>query len=858
MTRSLAAFGAVMLCTLPGMAQAAGAGACEGPGAVCTQARPGALHLIAAGRPARVITDPADDEAVRLAAQNLAGDLAKVGGGKGTQQGQVVLIGTRGHSPAIDRLIAQGKIDANRLSGAWEGYVAQVVANPMPGVDRALVIVGSDRRGTIFGTYDLSRRAGVSPWTWWADVPVRHQASLFVSPGARFDKPAVHDRGIFLNDEDPSLSGWAKARFGGLNHQFYTHVFELVLRLKGDMIWPAMWGKSLWDDDPESAALAQRMGIVLGTSHHEPLLRAHVEWERYGKGPWDYTQNAAVLQDFWRKGLERNAGRDAIVTVGMRGDGDKPMADGPIDKGAIPLLERIVADQRKIITQVTGKPADQTPQVWALYKEVQDYYDKGMRVPDDVTLLFSDDNWGNIRRLPPAGEHRPGGAGIYYHFDYVGGPRNYKWLNVTQVSRVWEQMRGAYVGGARQLWMANVGDLKPMELPINFFLDFAWNPDAWPLKRVGDYHRHWAAEQFGAGQADAIADILDRTTRYAARRKPELLTAASWDAAGWDRVLGDYARLQSDAEQVGSRLPTSMKDAYFELVLHPVLAMGNLNRLYATVAANQRCAAAGDGLANDYATQAAALFAQDRAIALRYEASAGGKWPHMMDQTHIGYTSWQQPDHDIMPTVIRVAQPKVENSGCGLHPASAAPVPSRDGAFGEQNGRIDIDAAHWSAVHGAGGSHWARVPGLGRTGSAVMLMPQDAAPAGPGQGASLDYAVSLAQDGPLLVQVIAAPSLDTSGAGRLRYAVAIDDEPPMEVNLLADGSEAAWAKSVIASARLGVSRHQAAAGRHVVHIYAIDPGVVIERLVVSRAPIDALALDPPESRRVIARARPHI
>jgi hypothetical protein len=300
---------------------------------------------------------------------------------------------------------------------------------------------------------------------------------------------------------------------------------------------------------------------------------------------------------------------------------------------------------------------------------------------------------------------------------------------------------------------------------------------------------------------------------------------------------------------VGHSLPAEARDAYFELVLHPVLAMANLNRLYATVAANQRCAAAGDPLANDYAAQAAALFAQDKAIARRYEASANGKWPHMMDQTHIGYTSWQQPDTDLMPPVTRVTQAAAHDTGCGLHPLGPISASPAHGAFVERHGRIDIDAAHWSKTRAQGGASWQVVPQLGRSGSAVTLVPQDAATAAPGHGAVLDYAVSLAAPGPVLVQVIAAPSLDTSGAGRLRYGVAIDDAPPVTVNLLADGSDAAWERSVIAAARLGTSTHQVSAGRHVVHIFAIDPGLVIERLTVSRAPIDPLALDPPESRR---------
>src|SRR4030095_14338481 len=309
--------------------------------------------------------------------------------------------------------------------------------------------------------YDVSSQIGVSPWHWWADVPVRKQSALYVLPGRHtLGEPVVKYRGIFFNDEAPALSGWARETFGGFNHQFYEKAFELILRLKGNYLWPAMWGNAFADDDSLNARLADEYGIVIGTSHHEPMTRAQQEWRRYGKGPWNYEQNADVLRDFWRKGIERMATRENIVTIGMRGGRGMPMTQG----SNIALLERIVADQRSIIADVTKRLASATPQLWALYKEVQDYYDKGMRVPDDITLLFADDNWGNIRRLPGADErNRSGGFGVYYHFDYVGGPRNYKWLNTNPIARVWEQMHLAHAYGANRIWVVNVGDIKPLE-----------------------------------------------------------------------------------------------------------------------------------------------------------------------------------------------------------------------------------------------------------------------------------------------------------------------------------------------------------------------------------------------------------
>jgi hypothetical protein len=386
--------------------------ACIGTVTACSAPAPGALALIAPGKPATVVVADTENDSVLRAAADLRDDIASISGIQPIsatfmpqRANGTVIVGTLGASPLIEGLVKAGKLNATGLKGQWEGYVEQVVDDPAPGVPRALVIAGSDRRGTIYGIYDLSTKIGVSPWQWWADVPPQHHDQLWITAGRVANHPVVKYRGIFLNDEDPALGGWAKARFGGTNHKFYARLFPLILRLKGNFLWPAMWGRSLWDDDPLTARIAKQDGIILGTSHHEPMGRSQIEWHRYGKGPWDYTRNAVELRKFWREGIERRGTAEDLVTIGMRGDGDKPMTQGT----AIPLLERIVADQRAIIADVTGKPADRTPQVWALYKEVQDYYDQGMRVPDDVTLLFSDDNWGNLRRLPAPGTRRGGG-----------------------------------------------------------------------------------------------------------------------------------------------------------------------------------------------------------------------------------------------------------------------------------------------------------------------------------------------------------------------------------------------------------------------------------------------------------------
>ena len=437
------------------------------------------------------------------AAELLSQDLEMLTGQKTTiittwpkSSDHLIIIGSLDSSEIIKQLAAEKKIQINGLTGQWEKFLIQTVKDPARGIRNALIITGSDKRGTAYAVFELSKQMGVSPWYWWADVPVKKKKEIYIQNGLYVDgSPSVKYRGIFINDEAPAFSGWAKEKFGGVNHLVYEKVFELMLRLKANYLWPAMWGNAFNDDDPMNPILAQQYGIVMGTTHHEPMLRAQQEWKRYGKGPWNYDSNELVLKAFWKKGIENMDSRESIVSIGMRGDGDMPMTVG----SNIALLERIVKDQRTIIADVTQKPASETPQLWALYKEVQDYYDKGMTVPDDVTLLLCDDNWGNIRKLPKLTDKpRAGGYGIYYHFDYVGDPRNYKWLNTNSIPRVWEQMNLAYQYGADRIWIVNVGDLKPMELPIQFFLDFAWNTKKWNAGNIANYTRIWSEHIFGS------------------------------------------------------------------------------------------------------------------------------------------------------------------------------------------------------------------------------------------------------------------------------------------------------------------------------------------------------------------------
>ena len=659
------------------------------------KASPGSFPLVQHNQAASLFAAPADWAGVLRAAGDLRDDMNRVTGitpiltTNGAPAGKfAVLIGTLGKSPIIDGLVKSGKLSANAISGKWESFIITTIANPLPGIDQALVIAGSDKRGTIYGIYEISEQIGVSPWYWWADVPPQHHKELFIQPGDYVQgPPAVKYRGIFINDEEPCLGGWTREKFGGVNSKMYAHMFELLLRLRANYLWPAMWGKAFNEDDPLDPKVADEYGIVMGTSHHEPMMRAQAEWDHhrkeYGNGEWNYLTNKQGLNEFWTDGLKRNGKYENIITMGMRGDGDLAMPDaGSFEKNK-ELLGEIIADQRKIIAKYVNPDPAKVPQLWALFTEVQKYYDAGLRPPDDVTLLFTDDNVGNLRRVPtPEERKRSGGAGIYFHMDMHGGPFSYQWLNSSPLPKIWEQMNIAYQYGARRIWIANVGDLKPLEVPIEFFLRMAWNPNAMTKDKIADYQLRWAEREFGQKHAAEIADIVAKYAKYNGNRKPDLLKPNTFSLVHYreaERVSAAWDDIADQAGKLYQIIPEDQKDAYYELVLHPTEACANLTDLYIAAGRNALFAKQGRASANAEGELVRRLFKKDQVLSDYYNKKlAGGKWDHMMDQTHIGYTSWAPPKRNTMPRLTELTLPVANAFGVAVDGSSEA-WPGGDG-----------------------------------------------------------------------------------------------------------------------------------------------------------------------------------
>ncbi len=925
----------------------------------------GGFPLVEGKQAAPIFCDPLDYPGVMRAAVDVQGDVERVTGIRPERVNSLpsnakiaVLVGTLGKSAVIDALAKAGKINAAAITGKWESFLIATVDRPFPGVDRALVIAGSDKRGTIYGLYDISEKIGVSPWSWWADVPVSHYDALYIRSGFYVQgPPAVKYRGIFLNDEAPCLSGWSSEKFGGFNQKFYTRVFELLLRLRANYLWPAMWGSAFNEDDPANPRLADEYGIVMGTSHHEPMLRAQREWKKHGTGPWNYATNEAVLRDFWEKGVERNKNFESIVTIGMRGDGDEPMVEGGDMKANIGLLQRIITDQRSLIARQMNPDVTKVPQLWALYKEVAEYYEHGMRVPDDITLLWCDDNWGNVRHVPtPEERARSGGSGIYYHFDYVGGPRNYKWINTNPLPKIWEQLNLAYRYGIDRIWIVNVGDLKQMEMPIEFFLRMAWNPDTLPKEEIAAYTRRWAERDFGPEHASEIADLVSKYAKYTGWRKPELLAPDTFSLINnkeAERVSSAWSDLVAEADRIRELLPEAWRSAYFELVLYPIKAAATVTELYIAAGRNQLDASQGRASANAEAARVRELFQRDQELSDYYNTKlAGGKWSHMADQTHIGYTGWQEPKQNVMPEVKELLLPDTADFGVAVEGSSeawpgstreallppfdsinkqhsyfeifakgtkpikyqyaadqpwiilsegAAPGAGADrrigveidwskipkvgveargsititgdaapitikvratkatpdqvsqarGCFGGLFGPIAVAAQDASRNIPTAEARWEKIPDYGRGLSGMEVFPVTAASILPPKAAPcLEYPLFIAKAGKIQVDAIIAPSLNIIPGRGLRLAVSFDNDPPQILDVFAKPDAPghdSWAESVKDNVRVLSSTHPIATpGRHLLNITMVDPGVVLEKLVLHDDKLPESYFGPPE------------
>jgi len=815
--------------------------------------QPGDFALVQAGRAADLVVDPGDFKVVQIAAGDLAADIGRVSGHQPAVRrdasglsGALVLIGTLGHSALIDGLASAGKLAVDDLRGQWESFVVATVADPLPGVKSALVIAGGDRRGTAFGVYELSQAMGVSPWQWWADVAPEKKAELFVAAGTRrFGPPSVKYRGIFLNDEDWGLEPWAAKTFepeaGNIGPKTYAKIFELMLRLKANTVWPAMHACTKpFNAFPENKVVADDYAIVMGSSHAEPMLRNNVgEWTA-PPATYNYVSNRDGVLKYWDERVAANGRYENIYTLGMRGIHDSNMQGPNTDQERIHTLTQIFADQRALLAKYVRSEVAQVPQMFCAYKEVLGLYRQGLKVPDDVTIVWPDDNFGYVRNYATDEERkRAGGFGIYYHLSYLGAPMSYLWLYTTPLALVWEEMTKAYDHGARQIWIANVGDLKPAEIGTEFFLQMAWDINRWRRDNLPDFLPEWATREFGAERAPEIADVMRRYFALNYQRKPEHLQwwlpneaprPSPLTEAEIAQRLAAFDALPPQAEALFAALPEAKRDAFYELVLYPVRGTALANRRYF----DGELAARGSPEAATLAALATAADAQLTEETKRFnEQVAGGKWRGII-ALEPADNQWRSMR--IAPWALPKFTPPVP------------PKPSRT-----TGGVISLEAEHFTRKVDRAGAAWQVIPGLGRHGDSVAVFPTTA----PGVPAArltvdaprLDYDVSFATAGKFPTTVYLLPTQPIVAGRGLRVGLALDDDLVTEVIVnMRDGS-AEWTQGVLNATVTGAAKLEVKSpGAHTLHLYGEDAGVVVDKIVIDCGGLQPSYLGPPETR----------
>ncbi len=758
-------------------------------------AEPRPMVLADAHSAADIVLAKDDAPVVGIAARDLSGDIASVTGTapqvvESSTAGRQVWIGTIGKNALIDSVA--GRIGAGKLKGCWECFVIATLDHPRPGVDQVLVIAGSDRRGTAYGAFEVSRMIGVSPWVWWADVNPRHQDVLTIPSGLkRFGPPSVKYRGLFINDEDWGLKPWAAKTFdpayGNIGPKTYERVFDLMLRLRANTLWPAMHAVSQpFNADPANAALADRYAIVMGASHAEPMLRNNVgEWkddpERY-----NYATNPEGVKAYWRERLKANGKYENLITIGMRGIHDSPMMGAKTPEERRDLLNKVLADQRQLIKDEIGAP-ETVAQIFVPYKEVLDIYRTGLSLPDDVTVVWPDDNFGYIRQFPTDAERkRKGGSGLYYHLSYLGAPLSYIWLSTTPPALIKEELTRAYDNGVDRFWIANAGDIKPMEVSLTYFFDLAWDVKATRQLTQRQYLDRFAADTFGAEKAQAIGSVLDQYYRLNFARRPEHLQwwwgkgatpkASPWTAARINERVADFDDVRKAAEALS--ISSTQKDALFELVQYPVEASALANRRYFAL----ECAAVpSKGCDLGGVDDAHAADDALKGLTAQFGTIAGGKWAGLINE--------EPADKDW--TSFRIAKPQWPEST----PMAATPV-------------VDAVAIPLKPADG-----WTDVDGLGLQARA---------------GKPLIVEADAPQGFPAL-RLSVLPTFPTHGAKVWRLGVQVNDGTPQVVTFDRSKLDAGWQEGVLDNA-LRAAGPMGMSGHVRLRIVALDDDVILEGL----------------------------
>lgn len=811
----------------------------------------GDFALIDGGKAARIFVDASEPATVKKAAELFAKDLellgaseAKVSEEVSPKGSNVVIIASLGNNKFVDSLIAQKKLDLSELKGAWERFAIKTLDDPAPGISRALLIVGSDRRGAAYGAFSVSEAAGVSPLYWWADVPVKKSKDLFVKPLSYISQePSVKYRGLFINDEGWGLHKWAKETFEpevkGIGPKTYEKVCELILRLKGNMLAPAMHPCSkAFYTIPENKLVADTYGVMITSSHCEPLLFNNVtEWNRNTMGEWNYLKNREGILSVLDKRVSEAAAYENIYTVGLRGLHDSRMESA--GGREVEVLESIIKEQREILTKYIEKPADKIPQIFVPYKETLDIYEKSMKLPDDVTLVWPDDNYGYIKRLSDSEEQkRSGGSGVYYHLSYLGGPHDYLWLCTTPPVLMYEELKKAYDLGADRYWLLNVGDIKPMELGMISFFKMAWDIKSAEKSPVNEVQANFLAEIFGAKYKKQIQFILDEFYRLAWSRKPEFMGwEREWDAPKWrdlqnteysfenyndaQQRLADYERISDLSSKICESLSEEYRAAFFEMVGYSVSASHEINRKFLMAQLSREMREKKNfAQANWAANRAREAYDRIEDLNKQYNSLLDGKWNgmmmlapgwcakyHMMPELAYDESAGEKPV-DISP---KKAEARLEN--CAV--LDLKKFKDKIALKGHTLGELDGIGYDWNAIR------------LGRGGEKAGD-PKDL------KGSRFEYEFFAPNADSVKIHVYTLPTFPVNGEFGSKFGVSVDGQEPVVVEHIFKEYSEDWKDQVLRNGAISVVEFKVKPGRgaHKLSLICGDPGIIVQRVVI--------------------------
>lgn len=764
---------------------------------------PNSFQLFSAKSIASVCIDTADAKVVSIAADAFSNDVQLVSGKQiqvintASPSGFTIAAGTIGHSKMIDELISKKLIDITAVKNKWECFIIKVIS------PNKLIVAGSDARGTAYGIFHLSRLIGVSPWVWWADAVPSKKEQLYISGSYTSSEPSVKYRGIFINDEDWGLQPWAAKTFepetGDIGPKTYAKVFELLLRLRANLIWPAMHPSTkAFFHYPGNLQMATDYAIVVGSSHAEPMLRNNVdEWKEKTMGEFNFITNHDTIYHYWEERVKQSKGFNAFYTLGIRGVHDSKMLGANTLQEQKDVLDKAVKEQREMLVMHINPAIDKVPQAFIPYKEVQDIYDYGFEVPQDVTLVWCDDNYGYIKHFPNEKERvQKGGNGVYYHVSYWGRPHDYLWLASTHPAQVYTQMRMAYDKGVKQMWIVNVGDIKPSEYLTELFLDMAWSIDSIANNQKGleQHLQSWLAREFGTTNAKEIVSVMNEYYRLAYIRKPEFMGGTRteeadpkykivadlpWSENEINQRLKDYAVIDSKVVQLSKQISSAKQDCWFQLIEYPVRGAAAINRklLYAQLARHGKA----DWKLSDAAYDTIA------ALTNRYNNLGNGKWKYIMD---------------FKPRSLAVFDKAVQQTTDQPFVQWIKPL-------------FVFNGTEYKTFTGEKPLAY----GLGYQRGAISLA----------KGSTVTFSFDGRGDS-LRIVLALAPSHPVDGT-KIRYKIQVDGGAEQTIDYATQGRSEEWKQNVLTNQSIRLTKHVIGkTGNHIVKITAVDEGVIIDQV----------------------------